>query len=91
MQIEVFDWLKEQRKLGVEEYFLPHQIVKGMTKDGYFKDKSYYSLISRIATALARLEAYDYVEVKILDVERGGKRGYRVQYKYLLPLKRAIE
>jgi hypothetical protein len=82
MQIEVFDWMKEYRLAGNEDFLMPHQVMKKMrlVVDG----KPYFGVIGRVSIALARLESYGYLESCVVDIPRGGKKAYRVLYKYVL-------
>jgi hypothetical protein len=77
MQIEVFDFLKEQRKNGNEDFWTPKQVYNNMNFDSK-------PLLGRVSRALWRLESYGYLEVNTEKMIYGHSRAYRVKLKYML-------
>ena len=77
-QIEIFEFLKNERARGNEEFFNAQQIYKALlNSNGSVCHKP------RIYAALMQLEAYEYLEVEKIGKSLHKKRVFRIKKKYL--------
>jgi len=82
-QIEVFDWLKNQRMTGVEDFFSPKEVFKGMVQSGIISINSPSYVVGSVSVALAKLEAYGYLEMRVCGRWSDWQRRYRIFEKYV--------
>jgi len=77
-QIEIFEFLKAQREKGLEEYYTPMDIYKGVAKSEEFNSLAK----CRVYSAIIQLEAFGYLEVIRKGKLSSWKRAYRIKEKY---------
>ena len=79
-QIEVFELLKNERKVGNDSFFSVSEVQKLMKEHGYTN-----GMIEGVRGDLLRLElgGNGYLEVKMSGKYYDWKRLYRVKYKYV--------
>lgn len=77
MQFEILKELAEFRESNGDKFLKPNEVLE------LLKNKNYDVSLSktRVCWALAKLEAYDYLEVKSDSMFWG--RSYRIKDKYL--------
>lgn len=78
-QIEVYEWLKYQRKtLKNDDYFNSREVVKGLKETGA-KGTTNYLIIGM---QLSKLEADGYLDVVFPGKHNNYRRNYRIKKKY---------
>ena len=77
-QQEVFDWLLDKRKSGIDDYFSATQIEKGLQAKGYSN-----GTIKCVRKNLLVLEAFNVLEAKqeVNGIFRPWKRLFRFKNK----------
>lgn len=77
-QVEVYEFLKNQRLSGNDSYFSPTEIKK------IFKDLGYSSgVISGVLGDLIKLEIHGYLEIKMSGDFRDWIRLFRLKKEYM--------
>ena len=75
-QIEVYEWLKKQRKQGLDKFFTIEEVHKGLLEEDVSDKKS------SVRFSLLRLEKYDYLEVKFPNEFRNWHIKFRLKEEY---------
>lgn len=78
-QIEVYEWLKIQRRSGDHRYWSVRQIEKGIHDCGLFPSNG-----RGVWGAVVTLESFGYLEVRKIGRLRDFKRVVRLKNKYCL-------
>lgn len=77
-QIEVYEWLKQQRLLGVDDYFSIDDIRQGL-KRSYCDNVRY----NGVRVAVVKLESSGYLEAKVTGKIRAWFRLFRIKKEYV--------
>lgn len=78
-QIEVYEWLKNQRRSGNQDYFSIEDIRKGLKEK---KQNGCSNRYNNIRVAVIQLEAHNYLEVKLTGKSRAWFRLFRLKKEY---------
>ena len=75
-QTEVYEWLKERRLIGDNQFFSIHEISRAVDSGGGYSQEGYRS----VRVAVNRLYAFGYLEV---EREKWFTRRWRLYEKYI--------
>ena len=82
-QVEVYEWLKEQRKTGRHNYFAVSEVKEQMKRSGLYTDNGRDS--SEVKKCLVNLFFYGYVETQMTKDWRNWEMKFRLKEKYVNP------
>ena len=68
-QMEVYEWLKNQRESGKEQYFTTKEVEKGLTQAGFSN-----GTIKNLRVDLIKLTVSGYLEM--IDLDKSGLNNY---------------
>lgn len=77
-QIEVYEYLKNKRLKGDDDYYSVDEIRKGLKEQEYNGSNSYRN----VSASCIQLEAHGYLDVKMTGKTRAWFRLFRLKDKY---------